>query len=141
MKAFLPVILISILTIVGCNSQTGETMVLLDEKVVEVKISESNGLGGMNEDILLSFTDEQSIATFEKAITTAIQQAGTVDMTKPDYDVMVEYDASDGGFPTHGIHLWLGDEGEKSTFMYIADDVVYLTSSKVTNQLRELILN
>ena len=95
---------------VGCQNSEGTTMVLLDEKVKEINISKSNGIGDMNQDIILSFDDKESIKVFERAIRTAVKQQLNIDESKPDYDVMVEYD---GGFPTHAIHLWLGDEGEK----------------------------
>lgn len=126
---------------VACQTQQGETMVLLDERISEVKISKSKGFGGMNEDFILSFKDKKALDTFEKAIKTAIKQPKKADKSKPDYDVMVEYESDEGELPTHGIHLWLGKENEKSTFMYIADDSIYLTSSQMTERLRELILS
>jgi len=50
--------------------------------------------------------------------------------------------AYDGGLPTHAIHLWLGEENEKSILMYmVGAEETYLTSSKTTNQLRELLLS
>ena len=123
--------------IVGCQNSDGTTMVLLDEKVKEINVSKSNGVGDMNQDIILSFDDKESIKVFEKAIRTAVKQQSNINESKPDYDVMVEYV---GGFPTHAIHLWLGDEGEKSILMYMVGGETYLTSSKATDQLRELIL-
>ena len=123
--------------IVGCQNSDGTTMVLLDEKVKEVNVSKSNGVGDMNQNIILSFDDKESIKVFEKAIRTAVKQQSNINESKPDYDVMVEYV---GGFPTHAIHLWLGDEGEKSILMYMVGGETYLTSSKATDQMRELIL-
>ncbi len=125
--------------IVGCQNSEENTMVLLDEKIKEIHVSKSNGLGNMNsQEIIFSYNDEQSIKAVEKAIKTAVKQQSNIDGTKPDYDVMVEYE---GGFPTHAIHLWLGEENEKSTLMYmVGEGETYLTSSKSTNQLRELIL-
>ena len=102
--------------IVGCQNSDGTTMVLLDERVKEINVSKSNGVGDMNQDIILSFDDKESIKVFEKAIRTAVKQQSNINESKPDYDVMVEYV---GGFPTHAIHLWLGDEGEKSILMYM----------------------
>ena len=139
MKAKLPVFFIFCLLLVACVPEPTETMVLLDEKIAKVSISKSNGFGGMNEDILLTFKDEQSLNIFEKAITTAIKQPGLVDTSEPEYDVMVEYDSTEGELPTHAIHLWIGKENEKSTFMYIADDSIYLTSAKMTGEIRKLI--
>ncbi|NPC91862.1 hypothetical protein HOO54_06345 [Bacillus sp. WMMC1349] len=129
------------ITMVACQTQQAETMVLLDEKISQIKISKSNGTGEMNEEMLLSIRDKESLDVFEKAITTAVKQSGKVDKSKPDYDVVVEYEGDEGGLPPHGIHLWLGQENEKSTFMYITDDSIYLTSPQMTKELRRLILS
>lgn len=93
----------------------------------------------MNEDIMQSYTDVESIKTFKNAITTAQKQMENVDVSEPEYDVMVEYTSAKGQLPTHGIHLWLGKGNEKSMFMYIGDDEVYLTSAKSTQKLRLLL--
>ncbi|MCM3110746.1 hypothetical protein [Lederbergia lenta] len=137
--SLLPILCVAFL--VGCQFHEIENMVLLDEKIAEVTISESNGFGGMNEEIIQSFTDKESIKTFKKAITTARKQVGNVDVSDPQYDVMVKYTSKEGQLPTHGIHLWLGKENEKSMFMYIEDKEVYFTSSKMTEKLRMLILS
>lgn len=133
--------IIGMTILVGCQTQTAETMVLLDEKITAVKISKSHGFGGMNENYIHFYTDVESLKTFENAITTAQIQMGKVDVTEPEYDVMVEYTSAEGQLPTHGIHLWLGKENEKSMFMYIGDDEVYLTTPKITEKLRTLILS
>lgn len=138
-KIILILSILGMALLVGCQSQTAETMVLLDEKVSAVKVSKSNGFGGMNEDIMQSYTDVESIKTFKNAITTAQKQVGKVDVSEPEYDVMVEYTSVEGQLPTHGIHLWLAKENEKSMLMYIGDDEVYLTSAKNTQKLRLLI--
>lgn len=141
-KAIFSILLLicAVTTMAACQTEQTETMVLLDEKISEVKLSKSNGFGEMNEDTLLTFKDKKSVKIFEKAITTAIKQPGKADISEPEYDVMVEYESDEGELPTHGIHLWLGKENEKSTFMYITDDSVYLTSPQMTKKLRELIL-
>lgn len=102
--------------IVGCQNSQENTMVLLDETIKEINISKSGDIGDMNQDIIHSFDDQQSIKVFEKSIRTAVKQQTDVKATKPDYDVMVEYDE---GFPTHALHLWLGEEDEKSILMYM----------------------
>ena len=131
--------LLGLFLIVGCQSNQENTMILLDEKVAVVNISKSNGVGDMNQDIILSFNNEQSIKMFEKSIRTAVKQKSDINVAKPDFDVMVEYG---GGLPTHAIHLWLGEENKKSTLMYmVGEGETYLTSSKATDQLRELILS
>ncbi|MFD5850802.1 MULTISPECIES: hypothetical protein [Cytobacillus] len=139
MKAFLlcTFMVFSFAMITGC--QSAETMVLLDEEVREIKVSKSEGLGGINdEESFISFKDRKSIAVFEKAITSAVKQSGNADISKPKYDIAVEYK---GELPSHGIHLWLGEDNEKSVFMYITDESVYLTSPEMTIKLRSLILS
>ncbi len=125
--------------LMGCDMQEAEPMVLLDKKIVEVKISNSKGFGGMNENSFLSIKDKESLNIMEKAITTAMKQPGKADIKDPDYDVMVKYESKEGELPTHGLHLWLGEEDEQSMLMYIADDSVYLTSAEMTRKLRELL--
>jgi Tfp pilus assembly protein PilP len=132
-------LLLGLSIIVGCQNSQENTMVLLDEKVKEVKVSKSSGIGDMNQDIIFSFNDEKSIKVFEKAIRTAVKKQSNINETKPDYDVMVGYGER---FPTHAIHIWLGEKDEKSTLMYmVGEGEAYITSSKTTNQLRELILS
>lgn len=140
MKVLYSVLLLAGLSfIVGCQNSEENTMVLLDEKVEEITVSKSNGIGEMNQDIIFSLDDKESIKVFEKAIRTAVKQQSTINETKPDYDVMVEYGEE---FPIHAIHLWLGEENEKSTLMYmVGEGEIYLTSSKATDQLRELLLS
>lgn len=125
--------------IVGCQSNKENTMVLLEEQVKEIHVFKSNGFGDMNQEILFSFNDKKSIKVFEKAIRTAVKQPSVVNEVQPDYDVMVGYGEE---FPTHAIHLWLGEENEKSTLMYmVGEGETYVTSPKTTNQLRELIFS
>ncbi|MCH1625265.1 hypothetical protein [Fredinandcohnia quinoae] len=113
-------------------------MSLLDEKVSRINISKSNGVGDMNQDIILSVDDKKSVAIIEKAIRTAVKQESKIPSGEnPDFDIMVEYE---GGLPTHALHLWLGNEGEISTLSYMTDTGdVYITTGKTTNQLRDIL--
>ena len=128
---------IGLFVISGCSKDPDYTMVLLDEPIKEVNISESAGIGQMNLDIAFSFEDKNEIKAFERAIKTAVIEHSNTVETKPDYDIMVEYEE---GFPTHAIHLWLGEERERSSFMYmVGEGETYTTTVKVTKQLRELL--
>ncbi|WP_282142089.1 hypothetical protein [Cytobacillus oceanisediminis] len=91
MKAFLlcTFMVFSFAMITGC--QSAETMVLLDEEVREIKVSKSEGLGGINEESFISFKDRESVDVFDKAITTAVKQPGNAGISKPEYDIAVEY--------------------------------------------------
>ena len=131
-------IIIGLALIGGCQSSEGNTMVLLDEKVKEVNVSNSVNLGEVNPNIIFSYDEKEAIKVFENAIKTAVKQTTNIE-TIPDYDVLVEYD---GGLPTHAIHLWLGEEDEKSILMYmVGEGETYVTSSKATNELRGLLFS
>jgi len=140
MKGYYSLFLLACVSLMaGCQNNQENTMVLLDERIKEINVSQSGGIGDMNQDVLHSFDDEPSIKVLEKAISTAVKQESVRNETKPDYDVMVEYD---GVLPTHAIHLWIGEENEESILMYmVGEGETYLTSEKMTNQLRELILS
>jgi hypothetical protein len=131
-------IIIGLALIGGCQSSEGNTMVLLDEKVKEVNVSNSVNVGEVNPNIIFSYDEKEAIKVFENAIKTAVKQTTNIE-TIPDYDVLVEYD---GGLPTHAIHLWLGEEDEKSILMYmVGEGETYVTSSKATNELRGLLFS
>lgn len=124
------------LPLFGC-SLFGETMVLLDEEIVQIGLAPSNGAGEMNDEYNMQLTESKDIKAFEQAVTSAVKKKGTADLPVPDYDIAVEYKE---GFPPHGLHLWLGDPGDKSFLMYVTDDGGYYeTTGKATEILRSLI--
>lgn len=113
-------------------------MVLLDgEEVSRINISPSNGVGDVNPEIMLSFSDQASIQVFKKAITSAVGSDREIN-GDPDFDIEVVYQE---GLPTHAIHLWLGGKDEESMMTYMVDteNTTYLTTSKLTNQLRSIL--
>ena len=131
-------IILGLALIGGCQSSEEDTMVLLDEEVKEVNLSNSVNVGEVNPNLFFSYKEKKAIKVFENAIKTAVKKQTTIE-TIPDYDVLVEYV---GGLPTHAIHLWLGEEDEKSILMYmVGEGETYVTSSKATNELRKLLLS
>ncbi|GGA78651.1 hypothetical protein [Ornithinibacillus halotolerans] len=138
MKVLLSILFfIGIFLLIGCQARPDNIMVLLDEKIQEINISISNEVGDMNLDYLHSFQDNKSIKLFETAIRSALKQKRDLRNANPDYDIVVSYGED---LPKHAIHLWLGEEGEQSVFMYMVEDgETYVSSEKVTKQLRELI--
>lgn len=56
----------------------------------------------------------------------------------PQYDRLITYENSSD---TKDIHLYLGDEGERSVIMYIGhENTAYYTSEEMTKQLRKIIV-
>lgn len=142
MKRFLTIMLLYMTALLtGCEKEPGwETMQLLDEKVIEIRISAFEAWDEMNEDILLSFMEAKDISVFEEAIRTAREHQENTKRTAPDYDVMVIYTQQS---PVHAIKLWLGEEGQESVFSYgfrDGEEAVYVASAKHTDRIRELIL-
>lgn len=132
--------IIIIVLLVGCQVEKGSSLVLLDKTIKAVHISKSNGIGEMNTEIQQSFSDENSIGFIEKSLDTAQKQLEKIDVSKPEFDMMVEYESSNDEVLTQGIHLWLGAENEKSTILNIEHDEFYLTTPKMTKKLRTLLI-
>jgi len=59
-------LLVGLSFIVGCQNNQENRMVLLDETIKEINVSKSGGIGDINQDIIFSFNDEQSIKVFKK---------------------------------------------------------------------------
>ncbi|MEC0206697.1 hypothetical protein P4H39_29240 [Paenibacillus lautus] len=142
MKHFLTIMLLYMTALLtGCDKEPGwETMQLLDEEVVEIRISAFESWDEMNGDTLLSFKDTKAVRVFEEAIRTARKQADAAKRTGPDYDVMVIYAQQS---PIHAIKLWLGEEGQESVFSYgfkDGEEAVYVATAKHSDRMRELIL-
>ncbi len=122
--------------LVGCLLE-GETMVLLDEKIENIEVAASNGVGDISEYVIMTIDDRAAITITEQAIRQAIMKK--VDTTRdPDFDLIVSYGDD---FPLHPIHLWVGDENEESILMYaVGEGETYTTTVADTKQLRELLL-
>ncbi|MFV8829020.1 hypothetical protein [Alkalihalobacterium sp. APHAB7] len=134
-------LLIGIILLGGCQSPQVETMDLLDEKIGTIEITETIETGVINEDVLATLEDEKSIMIIEKAIRSAVQKTSNVDVeeTLPNFNLIVNYKE---GYPSHPIHIWLGEEDEESTFTYIFGDMeTYMTSPEQTNKLRQILLS
>ena len=110
-RLFMIMMLYMIALLVGCDKDSGwETMQLLDEQVVEIRISDFETWDEMNGDTLLSFKEAKDVRAFEEAIRTARKQPDDAKRTDPDYDVMVVYAQQS---PIHAIKLWLGKRVRK----------------------------
>ncbi|AXH99640.1 hypothetical protein DV702_07675 [Sporosarcina sp. PTS2304] len=136
MIKYLPYVLI-IYLLAGCAHESN-TMSLLDYSVKEVKLSQFENFGGINEQYVLSFVRPEEIAIFEQAVQTATKQSDPEKNFMPDYDLLIEYDIAEGDLPTHGIHMWLGNPVQ---FMYIADQQVYTATVDMSEKLITLLNN
>ncbi len=117
-------------------------MSLLDEEVIAIGVSESEGFGGINEEIMLFIDEQDELDALIHIIETA-RKENEIKMTdvQPEFDLLVEYSEVDGMLPTHGLHVIIGMDGEKSIFYYIGDETAYVTSEEDTSVMREMLLN
>ncbi|MBM7097975.1 hypothetical protein JSY36_19835 [Bacillus sp. H-16] len=114
-----------------------ETMVLLEEEVKEVKVYRSGAVGTFSDQELMTFTKPESILIIEGAIRSAVTRSETPGEETPDYDLIISYGDD---FPLHPVHLWLGEVGEASYFMYLVEgDEFYITSTEVTAELKTML--
>lgn len=138
MKRIASLFVLMLMVLLGGCQEEGR-MVLLDEKIDKIEVARSKGAGEVNVDeILLTFTDRKSVRNLEEAITSAVKKDANVPARTPDFDILVHYEKD---LPTHAIHLWLGEENEESILTYmVGGGEAYVTSKKMTNELRKLLL-
>jgi len=102
----------------GCQSNE-KHMTLLDD-VSSISISKSAGYGGFNEQYVITTDNKAFISVFEDVLTHAKgkKQKVNIKEEKPDYDLRIRYENGE----THGLHLVLGNKGERSRIMYIGHE-------------------
>ncbi|PIC57047.1 hypothetical protein CSV80_11305 [Sporosarcina sp. P12(2017)] len=106
------------LILFACQSQEKE-MTLLDD-ISSISISKSYGYGGINENFFVTIDKSELISKLEDVLNGAEGKKQKIDVSKekPDYDILVNYKSRE----THGLHLVLGDTGEKSRVMYVGHE-------------------
>lgn len=106
------------LLLFACQSQNKQ-MTMLDD-ISSISIFESDGYGGINENFVTTIDKDTIISRFEEAFKDAEgrKQKVDVDTEKPDYDILIRYENGE----THGLHLVLGNTGEKSRVMYVGHE-------------------
>lgn len=126
------------LLLFACQSQDKE-MTMLDD-ISSISLSKSVGYGGINENYIAKVDKYTFISRFEKVFKNAEgkKQKVNVNNEKPDYDILIRYENGE----THGLHLVLGDTGEKSRVMYVGhENNCFDISPKDTKVLRDILDN
>lgn len=134
MKKLILFVLFLLFILVAC--QTNDNKGFLDVNISKVNISKSNGFGKLNSDFFIVYQDKESLDIFNNAISTAVKREGVADMAEPEFDLKVSYT----GGNKQGFHLWLGENGQKSTIMKVNDThITYSISEEMTDQLIDLL--
>lgn len=140
----LPLIIIILLFVVGCQQENGieavnskSVFLEIEEQennIIKVNVAESNGFGSVNQQFIKIFEDAQSIEVFKQAITNAVQVQGIVDIAEPPYDFEIVF--ADG--TKKGYHLWLHEQF--STIMEVEEtNYIYKVPKKYSDSLNALI--
>lgn len=104
------------------------------EKIKEVSISRTRGLGGINENYFITIKGPENLKVFSQALNNSEEKK--INNRSVDYDLVTSYE--NGG--DHILHLKLGEEGERSMFMYDGhEETGYFTSIEATKSLRSII--
>lgn len=107
-----------------------------NDQWTKVSLAHSEVIGQINLEFFNEFEDKESVETFKSLFENAVQQEGIVDISNPDYDVVVVDDEG----KTHEMHLWIGESDEKSALMWLDDtNTIYLIPEDGTKQLIELV--
>lgn len=138
--AFMSVVLL------GCQSENSTTIntddtkpeqqskdiLNVDGEITKISISKSTGNNGS----ATIFEDNDSIETLKSIISNAVKEDGIVDMANPEFYMNLIYENEN----EQGFHLWVGENGEKSTLMKTDDThTIFTVSEEMTNKLIDLI--
>ena len=112
------------------SEEDNEKLKLVGE-ISKIKISE---LGKIR---VIVFEDDESIETIESIISSAVKEEGIVNMVNPEFKMFVFYTNDDN---EQSFYLWIGEKGERSTFMNSNDtNTIYTVSEEMTDKLIDLI--
>ncbi|MDQ6423230.1 DUF4362 domain-containing protein [Paenibacillus sp. LHD-117] len=100
-----------------------------------VVVSRSLDFMRVNEKPYAAFEGKDEIAAFSKAVKSADKMEGQLDVSFPDYDVVI-----DQGGKRKEIHLWLDAGSDHGMFTYVSDTGTgYTLTKEATKALYELI--
>ena len=95
-----------------------------------VSISKTKGVD------VITFHDPETINALQSIFDNAVKEPGIVNVTDPEF--FLEF--VDNKENQHFLHLWIGEEGQRSSLMNTEDThTIYTVSEKETDQLIELV--
>ncbi|WP_051405154.1 hypothetical protein [Bacillus cihuensis] len=102
----------------------------IDSDFKSISISKPKGF---NE---ITFDDKESLKAFQDIFSSAVKEPGKVDMADPEFYLEVVYDKGNH----QSLYLWVGEKGQRSTFMKTEDtQTIYTVSEEKTDKLIELV--
>lgn len=84
----------------------------------------------------ITFDDKESLKAFQDIFSSAVKEDGVVDMAGPEFYMDVAYDKDS----QQSLFLWIGEKGQRSTFMKTEDThTIYTVLEEETEKLIELV--
>ena len=111
------------------NSENNKSL-SIKKDFVSVAVSKTKG---SNE---ITFDDKESLKAFKDIFSSAVKEPGIVNMANPEFYMDVVHDKNN----QQSLFLWIGEKGQKSTFMKAEDsNTIYTVPEEMTDKLIELI--
>ncbi|SFA69377.1 MULTISPECIES: hypothetical protein [unclassified Bacillus (in: firmicutes)] len=102
----------------------------IEKDFVSIDVSKTKG---SNE---ITFDDKESLKAFQDIFSSAVKEPGKVNMANPEFYMDVVHDKNN----EQSLFLWIGEKGQKSTFMKAEDsNTIYTVPEKMTDKLIELV--
>ncbi|MGP7818246.1 hypothetical protein [Niallia sp. 01092] len=84
----------------------------------------------------ITFDDKESIDAFRSILPNAVKEAGIVNMADPEFYLDIGYNRKNH----QSLYLWIGEKGQRNTFMKTEDThTIYTVSEEETDKLIELV--
>lgn len=129
-KNVLLLVLVSIISLFGCNAEG----MPVDKDIKRVKIAESSGFGGLNENFIMNIEDSNKLKDFQALMESAEKKDIKVD--KPIYDMQIIYEDD----TNRGLHL--SQKNGELTLMFIGhEEDVYIPSPESSRNVKEILSN
>jgi hypothetical protein len=102
----------------------------IEKDFVSIGVSKTKGSND------ITFDDKETLKSFQDIFLSAVKEPGIVNMVDPEYYMEVVHDKNN----QESLYLWIGEQGEKSTFMKAEDsNTIYTASQEMTDKLIELV--
>jgi hypothetical protein len=111
------------------NSEN-EKKISINTDFKSISISKSKGT---NE---ITFDDSETLEAFQDIFSSAVREPGIVKMADPEFYMDAVYEKDN----QQSLYLWIGEKGQRSTFMKTEDtNTIYTVSTDTTDKLIELV--
>lgn len=124
------IILCIILTLSSCQTKNP---VIAGEKIQQVQVSPSKGLGGINEEVTWNYKEDKDLLLFQQVMDQA--ELSNIKMNDPDYDLVIYLSDED----TRLMQAEKQPDGRFAVILIGQENKVYLADRATSIRLQELL--